>query len=70
MDETRGLSEKQKKSLYIPGTKFGRRLKPGEFPPSDTPSLSNENDVSAIRGGVGDSIMVSRNSYLTSRISE
>lgn len=30
MDETKGLSEKQKKALYIPGAKFGRKLKSGE----------------------------------------
>ena len=28
--ETKGLSEKEKKSLYIPGAQFGRKLKPEE----------------------------------------
>ena len=28
--ETKGLSEKEKKSLYIPGAKFGRKLKQAE----------------------------------------
>ena len=28
--ETRGLTDKQKKELYIPGSKWGRALKPGE----------------------------------------
>ena len=32
MDETKGLSDKQKKALYIPGAKFGRELKPYEEP--------------------------------------
>ena len=30
VDETMGLSEKQKKALYIPGAKFGRKLRPDE----------------------------------------
>ena len=32
IDETFGLSEKQKKALYIPGAKFGRKLRPDENP--------------------------------------
>ena len=28
--ETKGLSEKEKKSLYIPGAKYGRKLRPEE----------------------------------------
>ena len=30
LDETMGLSEKQKKALYIPGAKFGRKLREDE----------------------------------------
>ena len=32
IDETFGLSEKQKKALYIPGAKFGRKLRSDENP--------------------------------------
>ena len=28
--ETKGLSETEKKEIYLPGAKFGRTLKPGE----------------------------------------
>ena len=38
MDETKGLSEKQKKDLYIPGARYGRKLKIGELPPPGTPT--------------------------------
>ena len=30
MGETKGLTEKKKKALFIPGGKYGRRLRPGE----------------------------------------
>ena len=30
MGETRGLSETEKKEIYLPGAKYGRNLKPGE----------------------------------------
>ena len=32
LDETKGLSEKQKKALYIPGAKYGRKLRSEENP--------------------------------------
>ena len=38
MDETRGLAERQKKELYIPGAKYGRKLEAGELPPAGTPT--------------------------------
>ena len=28
--ETKGLSETEKKEIYLPGAKYGRNLKPGE----------------------------------------
>ena len=28
--ESKGLSDKEKKALYIPGSEFGRKLRPGE----------------------------------------
>ena len=54
--ESKGLSEKQKKALYIPGMKFGRKLREGEETPevSTTPTVSNRGtDVRA--HGIGDS---------------
>ena len=30
--ETKGCSEREKKSLYVPGAPFGRKLRPGEEP--------------------------------------
>ena len=30
--ETKGLSEKEKKDLFVPGGKFGRKLRPNEKP--------------------------------------
>ena len=32
MGETRGLSEKEKKEMFVPGAKWGRKLKAGENP--------------------------------------
>ena len=32
LDETKGLSSKEKQALYIPGAKYGRKLRPGEKP--------------------------------------
>ena len=33
MAETKGLTDREKKGLYIPGKKFGRKLRPGEQAP-------------------------------------
>ena len=33
MAETKGLSDRERKSLYLPGKQFGRKLKPGESAP-------------------------------------
>ena len=30
--ETKGLSEKEKKEIFLPGAKWGRKLRPGEQP--------------------------------------
>ena len=30
MAETKGLSDREKKALYLPGKKYGRKLRPGE----------------------------------------
>ena len=30
--ETKGCSEREKKNLYVPGAKYGRKLRPGESP--------------------------------------
>ena len=59
MDETLGLSEKAKKLLYVPGAKYGRKLRPGE----ETPEVEGTEDSSAIgdsherqkANGIGDS---------------
>ena len=40
MDETMGLSEKAKKLLYVPGAKYGRKLRPGE----ETPEIETDED--------------------------
>ena len=29
--ESKGLSDKEKKALYIPGAEYGRKLRPGEI---------------------------------------
>ena len=65
MDETKGLSEKQKKSLYIPGAKYGRKLREGEevplvsitpLPsPFPSPSPSDRTDDSK-RLGIGNTL--------------
>ena len=31
--ETKGCTEREKKYLYIPGSKYGRKLREGEDPP-------------------------------------
>ena len=31
--ESKGLSDREKKALYIPGAKFGRKLREGEMHP-------------------------------------
>ena len=49
MDETQGLSEKQKKELFIPGAKFGRKLKMGEIPPPGTPTPATRVDTESYR---------------------
>ena len=56
MAESKGLPEKQKKSLYIPGAKFGRKLKPGEEAPevSITPTLPSRG-TDGRPAGIGDS---------------
>ena len=59
MDETLGLSEKAKKLLYVPGAKYGRKLRPGE----ETPEVEGTEDSSPIgtwherqkANGIGDS---------------
>ena len=43
MDETLGLSEKAKKLLYVPGAKYGRKLRPGE----ETPEAEGTDDDSS-----------------------
>ena len=30
MAETRGLSDRERKALYLPGKQYGRKLRPGE----------------------------------------
>ena len=67
MDETKGLSEKQKKALYMPGAKYGRTLRSGEIPPPLTPSpTAGKSSLTDSRSfkGVGDST-VSRITYST-----
>ena len=57
MAESKGLSEKEKKALYIPGAKFGRKLREGEEAPevSVTPLLSNRGTDVSRPPGIGDS---------------
>lgn len=59
MDETMGLSEKAKKLLYIPGAKYGRKLRPGEEAP-EIQSTSDQSPIGTWRqrekaNGIGDS---------------
>jgi len=47
MDETLGLSEKAKKLLYVPGAKYGRKLRPGE----EALDVEGESDSSQVGTG-------------------
>ena len=42
--ETKGLSDKEKKELYIPGAEWGRKLKPGEVYEPSTIELTEKQD--------------------------
>ena len=55
MDESKGLSDREKKALYIPGARYGRKLRPGEEAPeiSSTPTLSHKGDWKGM--GIGES---------------
>ena len=55
MDETKGLSEKQKKSLYIPGAKYGRKLKPMEEFKLHRDSVRNSPTLSSKEGDISKS---------------
>ena len=48
MAETMGLSEKQKKALYVPGAKFGRKLKAQEqaIELADSPAIHHKQIMS------------------------
>ena len=55
MDESKGLSDREKKALYIPGASYGRKLKPGEEAPeiASTPTVSHKGDWKS--NGIGES---------------
>ena len=55
MDETKGLSEKEKKSLYIPGAKYGRKLKPMEEFKQHRDSQRNSPTLSSKEGDISKS---------------
>ena len=55
--ETKGLLEADKKKLFYPGSKFGRKLAPGEPLPyelvaSDEPNMNWRND----KGNIGNTM--------------